>query len=214
MSGSHNYGVDGNVASINSGNEVYLDGCYFNGPLYCYNGIQIHDRGTRFGTGALGTRYGQCLPEQEGDLGNGWALTGSGSDTTRTAHGGNLVASALTYSGGSVTAGIVMNSGGIYRWRDWPYRYRGPSGTDFTADKWDSHILVTTGASDRTITLPPAADVVGQAYYIKKIDAGAGAVIIDPDGSETIDGASTKSLTSQWEFCIIWPNGTAWFVIG
>lgn len=67
-----------------------------------------------------------------------------------------------------------------------------------TADTISSDInLVTTGGSDLTVNLP--TPVSGQIVTVKKIDSGAGSVIIGTTGSDTIDGASTKRLYYQYE---------------
>lgn len=55
-------------------------------------------------------------------------------------------------------------------------------------------IAVTTGASDRTITLPSAANNVGRTTRIKKVDNGAGRVLVTRAGSDTIDGFTTVPL--------------------
>ena len=74
-------------------------------------------------------------------------------------------------------------------------------------------ILVTTGAGNITITLPVAANTVGKVYAIKKIDVGAGNVIVDGDGGETIDGAATQTIVAQWDVLMIFCDGVAWFII-
>lgn len=83
----------------------------------------------------------------------------------------------------------------------------------------DSTILCTTGASDLTISLESAGLQAlfrfgyGKIYNIKKVDSGAGAVIIDPPFSETIDGSLTKSLTSQYDCVTIQTDGANWWII-
>jgi hypothetical protein len=64
-----------------------------------------------------------------------------------------------------------------------------------------------------TMTLPPAALVSGRIYVFKRINSGANAVIVDPSGAETIDGAATYTLSAQWNSVTIMSNGTAWFII-
>jgi hypothetical protein len=61
------------------------------------------------------------------------------------------------------------------------------------------------------MTLPPAALVPGRIYAFKRINSGGNAVIIDGYASETIDGATTHSMTPQWNSLIIMTNGVAWF---
>jgi len=64
-----------------------------------------------------------------------------------------------------------------------------------------------------TMTLPPAALVPGRIYAFKRINSGANAVVVDPSGAETIDGAATYTLSAQWNSVTIMSNGTAWFII-
>ena len=64
-----------------------------------------------------------------------------------------------------------------------------------------------------TMALPPAALVPGRIYAFKRVNSGANAVVIDPSGAETIDGAATYTLSAQWNSVTIMSNGTAWFII-
>ena len=64
-----------------------------------------------------------------------------------------------------------------------------------------------------TMALPPAALVPGRIYAFKRVNSGANAVVIDPNASETIDGAATYTLSAQWNSVTIMSNGTAWFII-
>jgi hypothetical protein len=74
-------------------------------------------------------------------------------------------------------------------------------------------ILVTTSTTDKTITLPTAADNTNRLIRIKKVDAGIGNCIIDGEGSETIDGALTVTISSQWDSRSVQCDGTSWFVV-
>lgn len=68
-------------------------------------------------------------------------------------------------------------------------------------------ILVTTGASDRTITLPAAANNAGRKILIKKVDSGAGDVVI----SGTVEGGTTWKLQNQYGACTVYSDGSAWY---
>lgn len=71
--------------------------------------------------------------------------------------------------------------------------------------------LVTAGGSNLTVNLPaPSSGVV---VYVKKVDSGAGNVIISQNGSETIDGATSVALYAQYESMTFVSNGTNWFII-
>ena len=82
--------------------------------------------------------------------------------------------------------------------------------TDYTATRLDNQILVTAGGVNRTVSMPSAVGLLGARYTIEKVDAGVGQVIIDPAGAETILGAATYSLVSQFEILTFWSDGANW----
>lgn len=84
--------------------------------------------------------------------------------------------------------------------------------TDTTLTATNHLVLVDASAAARTITLPPAADVPEREYRVKKMDATANTVTLDGDGGETIDGAATYVLTTQYEVVEVVSTGTAWVV--
>lgn len=86
---------------------------------------------------------------------------------------------------------------------------------DYTVQLTDRGVLFVvdaTGAA-RTITLPPVATAKeGFIVGVKKADSSGNAVIVDGDGTETIDGATTRSLTSQYDAEWFVCDGSAWQV--
>ncbi len=80
--------------------------------------------------------------------------------------------------------------------------------TILTADGYDI-ILVSTGAADRTITLPAASENGGRVIRVKKTDAGAGTVIITRAGSDTIDANTTRVLSSQYDSISLGCDGSS-----
>lgn len=74
-------------------------------------------------------------------------------------------------------------------------------------------ILVTTGTAAITITLPTAGDNTDRVLVIKKVDSGVGTVIIAGEGSEDIDGSTTKTLLKQYESIQIQCNGASWYML-
>jgi hypothetical protein len=64
-----------------------------------------------------------------------------------------------------------------------------------------------------TITLPPANKFEGLTFDIKKVDSSSNAVTIDGDGSDTIDGATTYALASQYEAVELYSDGEAWHAL-
>jgi hypothetical protein len=76
----------------------------------------------------------------------------------------------------------------------------------------DAVILTDATSATITISLPAASTATGRMYIIKKITA-ANSVIIDPNGSELLDGATTQTLTTTNQRMNIISNGTAWYII-
>jgi len=74
----------------------------------------------------------------------------------------------------------------------------------------DAVIRCDASAGAFTISLPTASGIKGKAYLIKKVDSSTNAVTIDPYGTETIDGAATVTLASQYDSVIVVSDGTNW----
>lgn len=80
---------------------------------------------------------------------------------------------------------------------------------DYTATIDDDIILVDASGSPRTITLLSAVTMLaGRKIEIVKIDSSANAVTIDASGAQTINGALTKVLASQYDAAILISDGT------
>lgn len=82
-----------------------------------------------------------------------------------------------------------------------------------TLDATYSNVLVDASGGPVTLTLPAAASSTRRVYTIKKIDSSVNSVVIDGNGAETIDGAATVSLVTQYESLRIVCNGTSWFIM-
>jgi hypothetical protein len=83
--------------------------------------------------------------------------------------------------------------------------------SNYTARRIDETIYMDVTGVTRTVTLPTAAGWPGLRHTIGNW-VGANSVIIDPDGSETIDGAATVTLTPGQAVTII-SNGTNWVTL-
>ena len=84
--------------------------------------------------------------------------------------------------------------------------------SNYTTDENDYTILCNTGSM--TLNLPNASNCEGRVYVIKKISAAGGSITIDPNGSQTIDGAATNTeLTNQWSTMMIQSDGSNWFIL-
>lgn len=125
---------------------------------------------------------------------------------------GNLVQSPLTLSGTEVES-----------WCDWMRTINSvvkPIVCSVTAINATGAVpqtasVVTSDATSGavTLTLPSAATVGnGKTYRFKKIDASGNSVTVNTSSSQTIDGASSKSLTTQWQSLTVISDGTNWLV--
>lgn len=80
-------------------------------------------------------------------------------------------------------------------------------------NKWVIKFDCTSGAL--TATLPAAADFDGQTFTLMKIDASANAMILDQNGSETINGSTSSiSITRQYEQLSVQAYGGTWIRLG
>jgi hypothetical protein len=81
----------------------------------------------------------------------------------------------------------------------------------------------TLGASNRaatfvwtggggTLTLLPAA-TAGTGWFVNLRNSGSGALVVDPNGSELINGMSALSLQPE-DSAVLISNGTGWYTVG
>jgi hypothetical protein len=55
--------------------------------------------------------------------------------------------------------------------------------------------------------------MLGKIYVIKKVDNSSNSVIIDGNGSETIDGSTTAAINTFNQSLWIQSNGTSWDIL-
>lgn len=70
---------------------------------------------------------------------------------------------------------------------------------NYTVGPLDEILLVDCTAGAITITLPDAVGNTGLSLYIKKIDSSGNAVTIATVNNQTIDGAATQTISTQWQ---------------
>lgn len=83
----------------------------------------------------------------------------------------------------------------------------------YTATTYDGLIACDATSAAFTITLPTAVGMSGQEYVIKKVDSSGNAITIATTSSQTIDGATTKSLPAQWDKIKVVSNGANWLIV-
>lgn len=79
----------------------------------------------------------------------------------------------------------------------------------------DDVILVDASGGARTVNLPALSTVANLRVTVKKIDSSGNNVVIDPSGAETIDGAATAVINTQWASLTFFAEAgaTGWFIV-
>ncbi len=116
----------------------------------------------------------------------------------------------------SATVTPTFEEGEIAVLPEWDPLWSGPTQT-YSRKVTASATLTTTdrvvevnSTSATTMTLPSAASMKG--FKLSFININTGMVTITPNGSDTINGASNYSLTSQYQPLSIFSDGTAWWI--
>jgi hypothetical protein len=95
---------------------------------------------------------------------------------------------------------------------------RGSMATKYTAFSANTsagasdNMLVFTGTSAATLTLPDATACQGRIYWIKNTSSNASTLTIATTSSQTIDGLASWSLTQTNKAMRVVSNGTNWLV--
>jgi hypothetical protein len=138
----------------------------------------------------------------------GGTLNVNGTTTLGTTNTGAISASSVNAPSGSGTFGNLY-SNGIVQMLGVNVKYRNISATYTATTSDDYFINITTGTF--TLNLPTAATPYGQVYVIK--NSGTGTITVDPNGSQTIDGATTFTMNVQNGSITIISDGTNWKIV-
>jgi len=82
--------------------------------------------------------------------------------------------------------------------------------TSTTLTATDYTVTLTSGTA--TFTLPTAVGITGKIYIVK--NKGAGVLTINTTSSQTMDGATTATISTTYAGRVLQSNGTNWDVIG
>jgi len=86
---------------------------------------------------------------------------------------------------------------------------------DYTLTSTDFTIAFTTGAVNRTVTLPDAIANVGKIYNINKVDIGIGTLIFATTSAQTIGGAASGAIVfyKQNDGIKVQSDGANWKIL-
>jgi len=77
----------------------------------------------------------------------------------------------------------------------------------------DGTLLVNALSASITVTLPSASAFANKIYEIKKIDSSVNVVTVAGAGGNTVDGAATFLISSQYEAITVQSDGANWFIL-
>lgn len=80
-----------------------------------------------------------------------------------------------------------------------------------TLNSTNGYVLCNANAGAFTVNLPTAS--ARKRLHIKKIDSSANAITITRNGADTIEGAATYALNTQYKSVTLYSNGTStWYI--
>lgn len=83
----------------------------------------------------------------------------------------------------------------------------------FPNDPYDGVVLANATSGNLAITLPNAIQFPGRILAVKKTDNSVNTVTAAGIGGQTIEGAASVVLSTQYQTVIIISNGQNWFKI-
>ncbi len=84
---------------------------------------------------------------------------------------------------------------------------------NYTMGITDFAVLADASSSSIRITLPPATNK-GMITHVKKIDSSSHKVTVSRQGTDTIEGASSKPLTAQYDSLTLLAGGSGvWYIL-
>jgi hypothetical protein len=77
----------------------------------------------------------------------------------------------------------------------------------------NDYVIANAAGGAFTVTLPTAVGRTGKGFVVKRLNSGANNVTVGTTSSQTIDGATTRVLTSQYELVGVISDGSNWHVM-
>lgn len=137
----------------------------------------------------IGSLPNSALANSTATLGNATITLGSTTSTV-----GNLTLSSATVNGAAF-AYVAKTAG-------------------YTVTATDYTVAANASTGALSITLPTSVGITGKVYVVKKMDSTANVVTVATTSSQTIDGATTRALSLQYDAIMVQADGANWIVIG
>lgn len=207
---------DNNILLNKGGNDASSEGGGFEVERTSTNGsFKFQDSlATKFALGLLGAEAEIADISTAQSLTNKSLVLATANRATETNGSGVVIPSAVTSTELGYVSGVtsaIQTQIDSKRSGDFALTSKSANYTLLSTDE-----IVTSDATGGTftLTLPTAVGITGKSYKINRIDNNLGnAVIVDANGSETINGVLTLQLRTQWESLNIISDGTNWLAI-
>jgi len=172
------------------------------GSVLCDVGTGINRGGWAFFNGQVtptwnglqrGIYIGNATMQPTGGTSNGFYMYSWNGGLSIMASGSTL--STIDTNGFSTTSGLLLGYIAIT--------------TSYTAQT--TNYTIDCSGNTITVTLPSSVGLKGKIYVIK--NSGVGTTTINTTSSQTIDGASTKVINTQYDGIMVQSDGSNWKII-
>lgn len=195
---------NGSTVNIDNTGDVGCSGLFYGltgGTLQFLGPAQLTSGNLSFIGGVQAKFFNAIGGLSTGSIrGNGGTSTGNTTLQMLPVDQFSVLKSAVIFSAGNSTqtAGFVnINDQGTLNATKGETQHVNAKSTNYTVTVTDHYVPTTTGSSTIVDTLP-AATGSGIELVAKKIDSGAGTVVVTAAGSDTIDGNTTYTLSAQY----------------
>lgn len=121
------------------------------------------------------------------------------------------------YDGGNKTffapAQDSVSNSGLWVNHSFATAYLASSSSTINVSSNNFTVNADATSTNITANLPTAVGCKGRIYVVRKSDASVNTVTIDANSTETINGATTVTLTLQYSFRMMQSDGANWMVI-
>jgi len=84
---------------------------------------------------------------------------------------------------------------------------------NFTLASTSTVVLANATGGSLTVTLPTAVGIAGKVYTVKRTNSGANTVTVGTTSAQTIDGATTQVLVTQYTSIDVVSDGANWSIL-
>ncbi len=216
--------TDGGFGKSNSNPATVGGVAYYSatGQISVTNGVTATGRMLQSGNATLPAYSSATYPSGPGTAGTWLRSDGTNWVNTTATIIGTATTGDMLYADttnqwnrlSKVNSGyLTTSSAGVPQWTT-TIIHKGPlvnKTATYTATIADWFITGNTNAF--TITLPDCATNAGLTFFIKKIGGDANTVTISRAGSDTIEGATTYALATQYKsVTLVSGGGTIWYI--